>query len=219
VYFCINYEISHLSIGKNYSIEELADIMINLQRMGCHNINLVTPTHYLPHIVLAIDIAASNGLEIPIVYNTHGYENVEIIKKINGIIDIYMPDIKFFDVEISSKFLNGAGDYFEKISKSILEMYKQVGVAIPEDDGILRKGLLVRHLVLPNHVEDSKKIIRWIYENLPKNTYLNIMSQYRPVFKAIEFPEISRTISYYEYYEVVNYARQLGFTNLDIQGF
>lgn len=217
--FCINWEISHKGIGKECSIRELASMMLALQKMGCHNINLVTPTHYLPHIVLALDIAASKGLRLPIVYNTHGYEHVDIIKKIYGIVDIYMPDFKYYDGNMSAKYSAGAKDYPEKASKAILEMHNQVGVAKPDSDGILRRGLLIRHLVMPNNVSGSKNVIKWIYDNLPKDTYINIMSQYQPVYQAKNYPEIARLITYNEYYEVVNYALSLGLTNVDIQGY
>jgi len=217
--FCINWEISHKGIGKECTIGELAQMMLTLQKWGCHNLNLVTPTHYLPYIIFALNVAIPKGLNLPIVYNTHGYEHLEIIKKLKDVVDIYMPDFKYFDNKNSGKYSAGAFDYPEKVRNAILEMHSQVGVAKPDKDGLLRRGLIIRHLVMPNNVAGSKDIIKWIYENLPEDTYVNIMSQYQPVFRAKEFPEISRSITKNEYYEVVNYALNLGLTNLDIQGY
>lgn len=217
--FCINWDISHLGKGTIVTIEELANIMLYLQKIGCHNINLVTPDHYLPHIILAIDMAAAKGLKLPIVYNTCGWINIDVLQKLDGIVDIYLPDFKYADEKMAIKYSAGARDYPEITKKALLEMHKQVGVAKPQKDGLIYKGLMIRHLVMPNHVENSKQVLKWIAENLPKDTYVNIMSQYTPVYKAKEYPEIARPITREEYYEVVNYAKQLGLTNLDIQGY
>lgn len=217
--FCINWEISQGGMGKPREIEDLAKMMLELQKIGCHNINLVTPTHYSPHIVLAVDIAAGRGLRLPLVYNTCGWERIEILKKLDGIIDIYLPDFKYSDGKMAEKYSSGADTYPQITKIALLEMHRQVGVAKPALDGLMYKGLMIRHLVMPNNVSGSKEIIDWIAKNLPKDTYLNIMSQYRPMYKAFEYPEINRRITREEYNEVVRMAKEAGLTNLDIQGY
>jgi len=217
--FCQNWEISHLGRGRVVSIEELAEMMLRLQKIGCHNINLVTPTHYTPHILKALDIAVSKGLRLPIVYNTSGWENLEILKVLDGIIDIYLPDFKYWDSSMAAKYSSKAKDYPEITKKAILEMNRQVGVAKPANDGIIYRGLMIRHLVMPEDVSGSIKVIEWIAENLPKDTYINIMSQYNPCYKAYDYPEISRRVTFKEYKKVVDRAKELGLTNLDIQGY
>jgi len=216
--FCQNWEISHLGRGAAVTVEELANMMLELQRIGCHNINLVTPTHYSPHIVKAIDIAAGRGLRLPIVYNTSGWERIEILRLLDGIVDIYMPDFKYWDSAMAAKYSAGAASYPELTKQAILEMHRQVGVAKPADDGILYRGLIIRHLVMPENVAGSLEVMDWIAANLPKDTYVNIMSQYRPMHKAYDFPEISRMITAEEYIAVVEHAKKAGLTNLDIQG-
>lgn len=213
--FCINWEISQGGMGKPTSIEELAEMMIALQKMGCHNINLVTPTHYSAHILLALDIAANKGLRLPLVYNTCGWERAEILKMLDGIIDIYLPDFKYWDPKWAAKHLSGAETYAEMTKQAILEMHRQVGVAKPAKDGIIYRGLVLRHLVMPNRIAGTKQIIEWIAQNLPKDTYLNIMSQYIPVYRASEYPEISRRITREEFEEAVRWAKECGLTNLD----
>lgn len=213
--FCQNYEISHLGRGFAKSIEELADMMLQLQKRGAHNINLVTPTHYSAHILKALDIAASRGLRLPIIYNTSGWEPLEIIKILDGIVDIYLPDFKYWDSEMSAKYSAGAKSYPEVTKEAILEMHRQVGVAKPEKDGLVYRGLMIRHLVMPNNVAGSEKIMEWIAENLPKDTYINIMAQYNPRYKAFDYPQISRRITDEEYKKVVDRAKELGLTNLD----
>jgi len=216
--FCINWEISQGGRGKPRSIEELAEMMLSLQRMGCHNINLVTPDHYVPHILLAVDIAAGKGLRLPLVYNTCGWMNLEIAKKLDGIIDIYLPDFKYSSGEMAAKYSSEAESYPEAAKAALLEMHRQVGVAKPASDGLVYRGLMIRHLVMPNKVAGTKKVIEWIAQNLPKDTYLNIMSQYRPMYKAFEYPEIARRITRNEYEEAVKWAKEVGLTNIDIQG-
>ncbi|MGC9043962.1 MAG: radical SAM protein [Myxococcota bacterium] len=217
--FCINYEISHLGEGYKVSFEELARAMLILQKeKGCNNINLVTPSHYMPHILKAIDIAASRGLSVPIVYNTCGWEKVEILKYLDGVVDIYLPDFKYYDSNMSAKFSAGASNYPEITKEALIEMNRQVGVLKTSYGGIAIRGLMIRHLVMPNNVSGSKKVIRWIGKNLPKETYINIMSQYTPVFKAKDYKEIARRITREEYYEVVEEAKRCGLTNLEIQG-
>jgi len=217
--FCINWEISQGGEGEAAGIEDMAEMMLKLQKIGCHNINLVTPTHYSPHIVLAVDIAAGKGLRLPLVYNTCGWELPEILKKLDGIIDIYLPDFKYADGKMAAKFSSGADTYPEVTKAAVLEMHRQVGVAKPAKDGLLYRGVIIRHLVMPNRVSGAKQVIEWIAQNLPKDTYLNLMSQYRPVYKASEYPEISRRITREEYSEVVGWAKESGLTNLDIQGY
>ncbi len=234
--FCINYEISLEGRGQRRSIEDLARMMLDLQRMGCHNINVVTPTHYSPHILLALDIAAAKGLRLPLVYNTCGWENMEVLKKLDGIVDIYLPDMKYASGEMAAKYSSCAPPDFERTrpdvaetcsssetypeltKMALLEMHRQVGVAKPAKDGLMYRGLMIRHLVMPNRVAGSKEVIEWIARNLPKDTYVNIMSQYTPMYKAFDYPEIARRITRQEYEEVVAAAKDAGLTNLDIQG-
>ena len=217
--FCINWEISQGAHGKRIGISRFAGMMLKLQSMGCPNINFVTPTHYSPHILLAVDIAASKGLRIPLVYNTCGWERNEILKFLDGVVDIYLPDFKYANGTMAEKYSSGATNYPEVAQSAILEMHRQVGVAHPEDDGLMRHGLMIRHLVMPNKIGGSKEVINWITSNLPKDTYLNIMSQYTPVYKATDIPELSRRITRKEYSEVVQHAINVGLCNLDIQGF
>jgi putative pyruvate formate lyase activating enzyme len=216
--FCINWQISHRGDGSEINIEELASMMLKLQERGCHNINVVTPTHYLPHIILALDKAAGEGLDLPLVYNTCGWERIEILKMLDGIVDIYLPDFKYFDSEMAAKYSTGAGEYPEITRTALLEMNRQVGTAREDDDGLIRRGLMIRHLVMPNNTGGSSRIMQWIAENLPKDTYVNIMSQYRPVYRADEYPAISRRIYRSEYEEVIKAAKEAGLTNLEIQG-
>jgi putative pyruvate formate lyase activating enzyme len=192
--------------------------MLHLQRMGCHNINIVTPTHYSPHIVLALDLAAAQGLRLPLVYNTCGWERPEILRELDGIVDIYLPDFKYADGAMASKYSSGADTYPEITKEALLEMHRQVGVAKPAEDGLMYRGLMIRHLVMPNRVSGTRAVIDWIAANLPKDTYVNIMSQYRPMYRARDYPKIARSLKRREYTEVVDYAKQAGLTNLDIQG-
>ena len=217
--FCINWEISQGGRGFERSIEEFANMMLTLQKRGCPNINFVTPTHYSPHIVLAIDRAASKGLKLPIVYNSCGWERVEILNILDGIVDIYLPDFKYSNGQMAAKYSSEADTYVEDTQNSLLEMNRQVGVAKPANDGIMYRGLMIRHLVMPNNVSGTKEVIEWISINLPKDTYLNIMSQYRPMYKAFEYPEISRKILAQEYANAIKWAKEVGLTNLDIQGY
>ena len=217
--FCQNWQIAQLGMGDEKNIGDFAGMMLRLQRIGCHNINLVTPTHYSAHILKAIDIAAERGLRLPIVYNTSGWERLEIIRLLDGIVDIYLPDFKYWDSEKSAKYSSGAESYPEITSKAILEMHRQVGVAKPAKDGIMQRGLMIRHLVMPNNTGGSEKVMEWIAGNLPKDTYVNIMAQYNPVHKAYDYPELSRRITKKEYIRVVRKAEDLGLANLDIQGY
>lgn len=213
--FCQNWEISHRGRGAERSVEDLAGMMLALQERGCHNINTVTPTHYMPHILKALDIAAGRGLRIPIVYNTSGWEREEIVKQLDGIVDIYLPDIKFGCGETAGRLAAGAKCYPDTTQAAVLEMQRQVGVAHTPEDGIMQRGLMIRHLVMPNHVDDSKQILEWIAGHLPSDTYVNIMAQYNPQYKAFDFPDIARRVTRDEYRSVVMRARELGLSNLD----
>jgi putative pyruvate formate lyase activating enzyme len=193
-------------------------MMLHLQRIGCKNINVVTPTHYSPHIVLALDKAVKEGLRLPLVYNTCGWEKIEILKILDGIVDIYLPDYKYSESLMSEKYSSDADTYPEMTREALLEMNRQVGVAKPDVDGIMYRGLMIRHLVMPNDVSGTKQVVEWIADNLPKDTYVNIMSQYRPMYKALDYPEISRRLTNEEYRNAVKWAKEAGLTNLDIQG-
>jgi putative pyruvate formate lyase activating enzyme len=216
--FCINWEISQGGHGTVVSIDDLAAMMLSLQAKGCHNVNLVTPTHYSPHILLAVDRASAKGLRVPLVWNTCGWEKVEILKTLDGVVDIYLPDFKYADGPMAEKYSSGATAYPEITKAALTEMNRQVGVARAAPDGLLYRGVIIRHLVMPNRVAGTKKVVDWIAANLPKDTYVNIMSQYTPTYRAHDYPEIERRITNREYEEAVNWARAAGLTNLDIQG-
>lgn len=206
--FCQNYKISAENFGKEISEERLAEIFLELQEQKAENINLVNPTHYVPFIIKALDIAKPE-LKIPVVYNSGGYESLETLKTLDGYVDIYLPDLKYKDAGISKKY-SKAENYFEVATKAIKYMYEQVG-ELKYDGVILKKGLIIRHLVLPNNRQDSMKVLDWISENFDKDKILiSIMSQYTPFYKSCEFPEINRRISTFEYNKVVEYARKLG---------
>ncbi|RKY86451.1 radical SAM protein [candidate division KSB1 bacterium] len=207
--FCQNYDISHYGEGKKTSIEKLAEYMLDLQKNKCHNINIVTPTHYVPQLVEGLKIAAENGLKIPLVYNCGGYESVETLKLLKNIVDIYMPDAKFSSNEIAKKYTT-APDYYDILKKALKEMHKQVGDLKIDSSGIAYKGLLIRHLVMPNNVAGSEKLINFIANNLSKNSYVNIMAQYRPLHLAHRFNKINRKIYHSEFNEVIKIARNKG---------
>lgn len=217
--FCINWQTSQGGEATLCTIDQFAEMMLILQKQGCPNINIVTPTHYSPHVLLALNRAAGRGLKIPLVYNTCGWERPEILRLLDGVVDVYLPDFKYSDGQMASKFSSGAKEYPEITKKALLEMHRQVGVAIPASDGLIYRGLMIRHLVMPNNVSGTRKVLEWIAENLPEDTYVNIMSQYTPVFRASEYPEISRRITRAEYDEAVTYAPSIGLTNLEIQGW
>jgi putative pyruvate formate lyase activating enzyme len=207
--FCQNYTISHYRQGKIFSIAELADCMLRLQEIGCHNINFVTPTHYAPQIARAIVEARSLGLTIPIVYNSSGYDKVDTLKSLEGLIDIYMPDLKFLDPEKANLY-SEARDYFAYASSAVIEMYRQVGNLVVRN-GIAKRGLIIRHLILPENQSDTIDIIDFIAENLGTDVYLNLMDQYYPRFNAYQYPRISRSLIPEEYNYYVDYARSKGF--------
>ena len=215
--FCQNWPISHEGRGREIRDEDLADLMIYLQEIGCHNINLVTPTHVMPNILKATRIALNKGLHLPLVYNTSGYERMEILKILDGIVDIYMPDMKYMDADQAEKYSSGASDYPEVTKKAIIEMNRQVGELHVDKRGIARGGLLIRHLVMPNRVAGTEKFVRWVAEALPKSTYVNIMAQYRVEYKAFDYPKIARGITVKEFLEAMGWAEKAGLTNLDHQ--
>lgn len=214
--YCQNHEISQQEKGKEVSIEELAQIMLKQQEKGVNNINLVTPTMYVYQIIEAIRIAKLKGLNIPIVYNTNGYENVETIKALNGYIDIYLPDLKYYSNELAKKY-SKVDNYFEIATEAIKEMHKQVGAAQFDEDGIMQKGVIIRHLILPNHIQNTKHILKWIKENMQDDIYVSIMAQYFPTYKAKEDELINRKLTRKEYKEVENYLYTLGLENGYIQ--
>ena len=207
--YCQNYDISHQGIGVEVSIQDLAEMMLDLQNVGCHNINLVTPTHFVPQIVDALIIAREKGLQIPLVYNCGGYESVETLKLLDKIIDIYMPDIKYSSNENALKY-SGVSDYWDVVRESVKEMHRQVGDLVINYLGIARRGLIIRHLVLPNDIAGSKKVLEFIAKEISIDSYVNIMDQYRPLYLANRYPELNRSITKKEYMEVINYARQIG---------
>ena len=214
--FCQNYEISQLGRGKEITIEELANVMIKQQERNVQNINLVTPTSYALHIVEAIKIARKKGLKIPIVYNTNGYESVETLKLLEGYVDIYLPDLKYYYDDLAKKY-SKVDNYFEIATKAIQEMDRQVGAPVLDENGVMKKGLMIRHLILPNEVQNSKKVLKWIKENIDSNVYVSIMAQYFPTYKAKEIPEIAREITKEEYEKVENYLYELDLENGYIQ--
>jgi len=207
--YCQNFEISHLGQGKVISTEELARGMLRLQSIGCHNINFVTPTHFTPQIVEGIKVAIEKGLKIPIVYNCGGYEKVETLRLLEGIVDIYMPDVKYSSSGSAKKFSN-APDYFEVCRKALKEMHRQVGDLEVSEEGLAERGLLIRHLVLPNNLAGSEAVLRFIAEKLSRESYVNIMPQYRPMYKASLYPEINRPPRLSEFNEAVEMAEEFG---------
>lgn len=214
--FCQNYKISQGGLGKEISTEQLANIFIDEQNKKAENINLVTPTMYVYQIIEAIKIARNKGLKIPIVYNSNGYENVETIKKLNGYIDIYLPDLKYYDDDLAFKY-SGIKNYFKNATSAIKEMYNQVGSPVLDENGMMKKGLIIRHLVLPNNIQNSKNVLKWINDNIDKNVFVSVMAQYFPTHKAKEFPEINRKLTKDEYEEIENYLYSLELDNGYIQ--
>lgn len=212
--FCQNYEISNSMIGQEQTAEELAKLMLSSGE--AHNINLVSPSLYIPKISEAIKIAKSNGLNKPIIYNTNSYESVEKLKLLDGLIDVYLPDLKYYNNDLAMKY-SKAPKYFEIATKAILEMHRQVKETAFDENNLIRKGMIIRHLCLPGYKEDSKKILDWIKNNMPKETYVSLMSQYVPTYKASEFPEIDRKITNKEYEALIAYFFNLGLENGFIQ--
>ncbi len=206
--FCQNHDISHEGVGERITTTQMARAMRRLQEIGCHNINFVTPTHYAPQIIASLPEAIELGLRLPIVYNCSGYESLEVIHLLEGIVDIYMPDAKYMDEEHSRRYSN-APDYPEVLKKVLKEMHRQVGDLQINASGIAERGLLIRHLVMPGGVASSEAVLKFIAEEISVHSYVNIMAQYRPEYKAFDYPEISRRISQKEYAEAIQIAKRL----------
>ena len=216
--FCQNYEISHFGKGYEVSVEKLAQIFLEQQEKGAHNINLVTPTMYVIQIIEAIKIAKSKGLNIPIIYNTSSYENVETIKMLKGYIDVYLPDLKYYSNDLCTKY-SKVDNYFENASKAIKEMYRQVGTPEFDDEGMIKKGVIIRHLILPNYTQNTKHILKWIKDNMPEDVYVSVMSQYFPSYRAVDDDKINRRISKREYKTIEDYIYFLDLKNGYLQDF
>ena len=213
--FCQNKKISTGGYGKEITNKRLGEIFLELQERGAHNINLVTPTHYVPQIKKVLSKLKENQLKIPVVYNTSSYENVETIKMMDGLVDIYLADFKYYDNELAMNYSN-CKNYFEVAANAIDEMYRQVGSPIFEND-LIKKGLIVRLLILPGHKEDAKKIIEYVYNKYKDNVFISIMNQYTPVTKSLVYPNLNWTVTDNEYCDVINYACDLGVTNAFVQ--
>ncbi|MBQ7104590.1 MAG: radical SAM protein [Bacilli bacterium] len=213
--YCQNHHISTGGFGEEITIERLSDICLELQNKKAHNINLVTPTHYVPSIIKGIKKAKEQGLNIPIVYNTSTYETIETIRILENIVDVYLPDLKYYDDNLAKKYSN-IKDYFETATRNIREMYNQVGKPVFKDN-IMQKGIIVRILLLPEHLEDTKKIIKYLYDEYHDDIYISIMNQYTPIKKHKQFPNLNKKVEEKEYDELINYACDLGIKNAFIQ--
>jgi len=214
--FCQNHAISHDGAGKRISIKRLSEIFREQQTRGAHNLNLVSPTPYVPQILATIDCARARGFTLPVVYNTNSYETPATVSALAGYVDIYLPDLKYFDPQIAVKY-SAAPDYFHHAAKAVEAMVKQAGPPLLGNDGLMRRGVIIRHLLLPGFLEDSKRIVEFIHRTFGDAVYLSLMSQYTPVYKAAEYPEINRTVEQTEYSTLVDYARSLGVSNGFIQ--
>lgn len=210
--FCQNYTISAENTGKEITTQRLAEIFIEQQNRDVHNINLVSAGHFLPAVKKALILAKENGLTIPVVYNSSGYEKAEALKELDGLIDVYLPDIKYFSSELSKKY-SQAENYFEVASKAVEEMYRQVGKYQFDENGIMTKGVIIRHLVLPSCRKDSKEILKFIKEKFGDNVYISLLSQYTPMYRAKEFKEINRRLTTFEYEDVIDYFFDIGLKN------
>jgi len=209
--FCQNYDSSIRGEGVSCSAGALADVMMDLQGKGCHNINFVTPTHYVHQILKALPSAIEKGLAIPLVYNSGGYDSLDALRLLDGVFDIYMPDIKFLDPALAARYCQ-AEDYPSVVWQAVKEMHRQVGDLVTDESGIARRGLIIRHLVMPGAADDTRRILKRIAAELSSDSYVNIMAQYYPCHRAAEFPEIARRPSAAEYEEAVRHARSLGLT-------
>jgi len=212
--FCQNYSISQLGEGSAVGSEELAKMMLSLQAKGCHNINLVSPTHVVPCILEALEMAASGGLYLPLVYNTGGYDSVETLELLDGVVDIYMPDMKYSDAKTAEQ-LSGIKGYPQVNQAAVKEMHRQVGDLQLDESGVAQRGLLVRHLVLPNRLAGTEEVVRFLAQEISTNTYLNIMAQYRPCYKAFDIPQLARPLNRQEFSEAIDLAHQQGLSRLD----
>lgn len=214
--YCQNYHIAHMEAGKPVTRSRLVEIFLELQDKGANNINLVTPTHYTPEIVWAVQEARKQGLTLPIVYNCSGYEKVETLKMLQGIVDIYLTDFKYMDIEAAKRYSN-APDY-PKIAKEALdEMVRQVKMAKFSEEGLMTKGVIVRHLLLPGYLENAKEVVRYVYETYGNQVYLSLMNQYTPLPQVERFPEINRRVTEEEYEELIDYAIEIGVENGFVQ--
>lgn len=209
--FCQNYNIAVGRAGQVISVSRLADIFLELQEKGAHNINLVTPTHFIPQMITALENAKNRGLAIPVLYNSGGYEEVDSLRLLNGLIDIYLPDLKYYSSELSARFSN-APDYFEKASAAIAEMYRQVGTPVFADT-LMKRGMIVRHLILPGQTKDSKKILRYLHDTYRDDIYVSIMNQYTPLPHVAEISELNRRVTAEEYRRVLLFAERIGIQN------
>ncbi len=214
--FCQNYEISQLGQGKVFTIQQLADEFLNLQEKNAHNINLVTGSIFVPQIVESLKLAKQNGLQIPVVYNSSAYEKPETLQMLEGFVDVYLPDLKYYYNHLA-KDLSGINSYFETAITAIKEMYRQVGNPQFNKNGIIQKGLIVRHLVLPNHLQNTKQVLKWLYKNMSHEIYISIMAQYFPEYKALEREDIHRKLTEEEYQEIQDYIEKLGIQNGYVQ--
>lgn len=214
--YCQNAEIADGNHGAYITPERLAQIFLELQESKANNIDLVTPTHHTPVIAGAISLAREQGLSVPVVYNCGGYESVETLRRLEGLVDIWMPDMKYGEQELAQK-LSGAADYVEVSRSALTEMVRQQPVTVFDDRGILQKGVLVRHLVLPGHLKNSKKVLEWLWKNVSDQIWLSLMSQYTPLRSIPEHPELERSLTKREYEKITAYALDLGFTNAYIQ--
>ncbi|MDR1951124.1 MAG: hypothetical protein LBP96_02710 [Bacteroidales bacterium] len=210
--FCQNWEINHRGDGRPTTHVELANMMISLQRMGAHNINLVTPSHLVPHIVTALRLAIAKGLNIPLLYNSGGYEMLEVLQLLDGIVDVYLPDFKYQDSKLAARFSEGAPDYTEYTAAAIKEMHRQVGT-LQQVNGIAYRGLLIRHLVLPENAAGTDVFVRWVVAELGDDTHVNIMGQYSPQFKANNYPPLNRRLTQKEFDQAMQWARKVGLKN------
>jgi putative pyruvate formate lyase activating enzyme len=216
--FCQNHDISQKQYGKEITIERLAEIMMELQTQGAVNINLVTPTPYVLHIIKAVAIAKRNGLSIPIVYNTNGYENIDVIEMLKDTVDIYLPDVKYFNDKYALKY-SKTPHYFDTASKAVKAMLSQVGFPVFSADGIMKKGVLIRHMIMPELLEDTKNILRWIKNDIGSQIYVSLMCQYTPMYKAAEYEEINRKLDDWEYEYIVDFFFKLGLENGFVQDY
>lgn len=210
--YCQNYKISQEGFGKEISIPQLAETFIMQQNMHANNINLVTPTMYVPQIIEAIKLARKYGLNLPIIYNTNSYENISTIQMLKGYVDVYLPDLKYCNNLLAKKY-SKIDNYFETATKAILEMYYQVGLPKFDESGLIKSGIIIRHLVLPNNLENTKNVLTWIKKNMPRRTYVSIMAQYFPTYKANNYPELARKLDEKEYEEIANLLNELQLEN------
>ena len=213
--FCQNWEINHRGDGSFVADDYIGKTMVELQERGCHNINVVTPTHIVPNIIGGLRFAIGRGLRIPVVYNCGGYDSLEAIQLLDGIVDIYLPDFKYQDGAMAGKYSSGADDYPEHAAAAIKEMHRQVGDVVVDENGIALRGLMIRHLVMPENVAGTDRFVQWVAAELTPSTYVNIMAQYRPEHRAHQHPAISRRLTGTEWKQAVTWAIDAGLTRLD----